>query len=63
MLAGPLKPVYKRVKDQDPKEWNNIPICLCDSMKNMSLAIMDIHSLLVMQSKGMKEIVDMVTDQ
>jgi len=47
MLKGPMKPVYKRVKDQDPKDWNNIPICLCESLKNISQAIMDLHSIVV----------------
>ena len=63
MLNGPMKPFYKRVRDQDPKEWNNIPICLCESLKNMSQSIMDLHSTVNLQNKGMLELVTMITDQ
>lgn len=58
-----MKPFYKRVRDQDPKEWNNIPICLCESLKNMSQSIMDLHSTVILQNKGMLELVTMITDQ
>ena len=63
MLNGPIKPFYKRMRDQDPKEWNNIPICLCESLKNMSQSIMDLHSTVNLQNKGMLELVNMISDQ